>query len=134
MNKLVAFGILAAVVLAVGIGALLYRASTGSAYVQVSISSYSFNPNNVTVKAGTTVRWTNFDAVGHTVTFGGHDSMGTGMDSGLMGHMGTFSTTFAEPGVYEYHCDPHPSMTGVVVVPGWGGSREDEGARGHDRG
>src|SRR3989337_1682797 len=62
MNKLVAFGILAAVVLAVGIGALLYRASTGSAHVQVSISSYSFNPNNVTVKAGTTVRGTNFDA------------------------------------------------------------------------
>lgn len=116
MNKLVAFGILAVVVLVSGVGALVYRASTSPAYVQVSIANYAFSPNNLTVKAGTVVRWMNFDGVGHTVTFGGHDSMGAGMDSGLMGHMGTFSTTFTEPGVYEYHCDPHPYMTGTVVV------------------
>lgn len=78
--------------------------------------NYSFNPSNVTVKVGTTVRWTNFDSVGHTITFGGHDGMGSGMDSGLMGHMGSFRMAFTEPGVYQYHCDPHPDMTGVVVV------------------
>lgn len=118
MNRLTAFAILAVVVLVAGVGALLYRASTGSANTQVSISNYSFQPSNLTVKAGTTVRWVNFDTVGHTVTFGAHDDMGSGMDSGLMGHMGTFSATFAEPGAYEYHCDPHPYMTGTVVVTG----------------
>ena len=116
MNKLVAFAVLSVVVLGVGIGALLFRASSGPAYASVSITNYSFNPSNVTVKAGTPVRWTNFDSVGHTVTFGVHDGMGSGMDSGLMGHMGSFSMAFTEPGVYQYHCDPHPDMTGVVVV------------------
>lgn len=118
MNKLVAFAVLSVVVLGVGMGALLFRASSGPAYVSVSIMNYSFSPSNVTVKVGTTVRWTNFDSAGHTVTFGRHDSMGSGMDSGLMGHMGSFSMAFTEPGVYRYHCDPHPDMTGVVVVTG----------------
>ena len=118
MDKFAAFAVLAVVVLVAGVGALLYRASTGPANVQVSISNYSFNPSNVTVKAGTTVRWVNFDTVGHTVTFGAHDEMGGGMDSGLMGHMGTFSATFTDPGAYEYHCDPHPYMTGTVVITG----------------
>jgi len=116
VGKLAAFAIIAVVVLIAGVGSLVYRASTSPAYVQVSIANYAFNPSDLTVKAGTAVRWVNFDFVGHTVTFGGHDDMGSGMDSGLMGHMGTFTTTFAEPGVYEYHCDPHPSMTAVVIV------------------
>ena len=116
MNKLAAFAVLSVVVLGVGIGALLFRASSSPAYVSVSITNYSFSPSNVTVKAGTLVLWTNFDSVGHTITFGGHDGMGSGMDSGLMGHMGTYSMAFPEPGVYQYHCDPHPNMTGVVVV------------------
>lgn len=118
MNKLVAFAVLSVVVLGVGTGALLFRASSGPAYVSVSITNYSFNPSNVTVNVGTTVRWTNFDSVGHTITFSGHDGMGSGMDSVLTGHMGSFSMAFTEPGVYQYHCDPHPDMTGVVVVTG----------------
>jgi len=118
MDKLAAFAAIAIVVLGIGIGALFYRALSGPAAVQVSISDYAFAPSNVTVKAGTTVRWTNYDFIGHTVTFGAHDDMGGGMDSGLMGHMGLFSNTFGEPGVFEYHCDPHPYMTGVVVVTG----------------
>jgi plastocyanin len=28
----------------------------------------------------------------------------------------TFEMTFATPGTYAYHCTPHPSMTGTVVV------------------
>ena len=116
MNKLVAFAVLSVVVLGVGIGALLFRASSGPSHVSVSIMNYSFDPSNVTMKVGTTVRWTNFDSVGHTVSFGGHDGMGSGMGSGLMGHMGTYRMAFTESGAYQYHCDPHPDMTGVVVV------------------
>jgi len=28
----------------------------------------------------------------------------------------TVGYTFIRPGTYPYHCDPHPYMTGVVVV------------------
>ncbi|MCP8315647.1 MAG: hypothetical protein H3Z51_02130, partial [archaeon] len=28
----------------------------------------------------------------------------------------SFSYTFTEPGVYVYHCDPHPYMVGTIIV------------------
>jgi amicyanin len=86
----------------------------------VIIANYAFSPEEVRVPAGTTVTWVNMDHVMHTVTFGGHgdDHSGEVIDSGPMYHMDAFSHTFDEPGMYEYHCDPHPYMTGVVIVEG----------------
>ncbi|HKZ99015.1 MAG TPA: plastocyanin/azurin family copper-binding protein [Thermoplasmata archaeon] len=118
MDRIAAFAVLAVLVVAAGAGALLYRASIAPADVRVSIADYAFSPSNVTVRAGTTVQWLNYDGVGHTVTFGEHDETGSGMGSGMMGHMGSFSMTFTEPGTYAYHCDPHPYMTGIVIVAG----------------
>jgi len=116
-RKLVTFAIAAGVVLAVGVAALALRASTPGNVAYVSIMNYGFNPNSLTVKAGTTIVWTNMDRVDHTVTFGEHGAgMGSGMDSTMMGHMASHSYTFMEAGTYEYHCDPHSYMTGTVVV------------------
>lgn len=122
MNKVAVFAIIAVAILAAGVGALALRylstggpASDGSV-VYVTIAGSAFSPDVVTVKVGTTVIWTNMDSVGHTVTMGGHDAMGGGMGSNMLGHMGTYRYTFMDPGTYEYHCDPHPSMTGTVVV------------------
>jgi len=113
--KLILFAVLAVGMLVAGVGALAYRSLTAPPVVQVSIVDYRFQPANVTIKAGTTVRWINMDFVGHTVSFGMHGNE-TGVESDLMGHMGTFGYTFIGPGTYPYHCDPHPYMTGVVVV------------------
>ena len=117
MNRLAVFAAVAVAVAAIGLGALALRGlSPQASVVRIVIVDYAFSPSAVTVRAGTTVQWTNMDHVAHTVTMGGHDEMGSGMDSGLMGHMGTFRYTFTEPGTFEYHCDPHPYMTGQVVV------------------
>lgn len=86
----------------------------------VLISQNAFAPERITVPVGATVTWWNMDGVSHTVTMGEHGEqhpMGA-MDSGLMGHMGRWSQTFNTPGVFEYHCDSHPYMTGTVVVEG----------------
>jgi amicyanin len=115
-RKLALFAIFAVSVFVAGVGALAYRGyAPGGSVAQVSIYDYSFNPSNLTIRAGTTVRWVNMDFVGHTVSF---DSQGneTGIESPLLGHMGSFSHTFSLPGIYEYHCDPHPYMTGTVVA------------------
>jgi len=116
MKTLTLFAIVAVAVFAAGTGALLYRAATAPPYVQVAIVNYAFSPNAITVKAGTTVRWINMDFVAHTVSFGAHDNMTEGMGSNLLGHMGAYEYTFTQAGVYEYHCDPHPYMTGTVTV------------------
>lgn len=85
-------------------------------YGTVVIFNNAFNPSYVTVKKGSTVAWFNMDSVAHTVTSGTHDQATGLFDSGLLGHMESFSFTFTETGTYEYHCDPHPWMTGTVIV------------------
>jgi plastocyanin len=77
----------------------------------VTISNYSFGPATLTVKVGTTVKWTNQDTVAHTVT-----SDSGVFDSGNLPQGQSFSYTFATAGTYPYHCTYHAMMTGTVVV------------------
>jgi plastocyanin len=72
-----------------------------------------FQPNNITVKPGTTVRWTNRGAHGHTVT--SHHNL---FDSGDIQPGATYSATFTHPGTYHYYCRHHTgeAMRGAIVV------------------
>jgi plastocyanin len=78
---------------------------------EVWIQSMLFNPSLITVTEGTTIKWTNKDAVSHTVT-----SDAGVFDSGVIGNNGTFSYLFSTAGSYKYHCSIHPLMTATVVV------------------
>jgi len=78
---------------------------------EVEISGFSFKPENISISAGTTVTWTNEDAVIHTVT--SDDEL---FDSGNLSKGDTFEYTFNQTGTFEYHCIPHPYMTGEVIV------------------
>ncbi len=84
---------------------------TGAAAATVRIAQLKFQTDTVTVAVGQSVRWLNDDEVVHTVTFAG------GLPgSGELARGAAFATTFDRPGVYTYHCTPHPFMRGVVVV------------------
>lgn len=78
---------------------------------EVAIVNFTFAPDSLTVKVGTTVTWTNQDSMRHTVT--SDDGF---FDSGLFGQGETFSYTFAEAGTYPYYCIPHPYMKGTIIV------------------
>lgn len=77
----------------------------------VTIKSFKFGPDEVTVGVGTKVTWTNEDSSTHTAT-GADDSFDTGRLK--KGDAGDF--TFAEAGTFEYKCDIHPTMKGTVIV------------------
>lgn len=83
----------------------------------VSIAGMAFTPSSLTVAAGTTVTWTNSDAVAHTVTSDTalFDS-GAISASGGYGGGGTYSYTFTTAGTYNYHCSIHPMMTAKIIV------------------
>ncbi len=83
-----------------------------SAKADVAIQDFSFSPQNVNVKTGMTVVWTNNDAAAHTVTA---DS-GNGPSSGTLNPGDTYAYTFTAPGTYPYHCAIHASMHGTVTV------------------
>jgi plastocyanin len=79
----------------------------------IVIHDFSFNPSEITVPVGTTVTWNNGDGVGHTST--SDDGL---WDSDVIQPGDTFEFTFAEPGVYPFHCNIHRTMTGAVTVEG----------------
>ncbi len=86
------------------------------AQVQVPIKLFTFKPATLDVLAGTTIEWTNQDAIEHSVTAGTPDKPGDVFDSDFFTQGGTFAFTFVEPGEYPYFCKRHESMIGKVNV------------------
>ena len=84
---------------------------------EVDIDQFTFLPQRITVKAGTTVTWINEDDVPHTVA-----SSGKAFKSKALDTADKFSFTFTTPGTYDYFCSLHPHMTGAVVVEAASGS------------
>ena len=79
---------------------------------EVRLDDFAFAPANIVIDVGTTVTWTNYDGVDHTVT----SDEGGIFDSERFGKDGTFRHTFDTPGEYSYHCEPHSNMHGLVTV------------------
>jgi len=100
----------ALVVAALAAGALASQGAP-AADAEVQIDQSAFLPQRVTVKAGTTVTWTNDDDDSHTVASSSKFFKSKALDTG-----DKFSFTFTTPGTYDYICSVHPYMTGAVVV------------------
>jgi plastocyanin len=79
--------------------------------VKASMKSIAFQPNRIEITVGTTVAWTNNDAVQHTVT-----AVDRSFDSGNLAAGVTWQYTFTKPGTYQFFCLVHPFMKGVVIV------------------
>ncbi|MDO8716221.1 MAG: plastocyanin/azurin family copper-binding protein [Dehalococcoidales bacterium] len=77
---------------------------------EVWVNSMDFRPGILTVPVGTKVTWINKDSEEHSVT------SSTGLFDGSLGFTGSFSYTFTKAGTFEYHCVPHPEMTGSIIV------------------
>lgn len=75
----------------------------------ITIADMEFQNGTVTVEEGTTVTWVWEDApVQHNAVFDGFESP--------LQAEGTWTHTFEEAGTYDYHCQPHPFMTGTITV------------------
>lgn len=77
----------------------------------VVIQDFAFGPGEVRVRAGERVTWINCDTDSHTSTADGGQ-----WTSPLLIPGAAFTQTFATAGEFPYHCEPHPFMTGRVVV------------------
>ncbi|MBI2893426.1 MAG: hypothetical protein HYY06_07725 [Deltaproteobacteria bacterium] len=89
----------------------------GGPVVDVVLSGLAFRPGTVEIPAGTTVRWTNLDAVAHTVTEGSPGgSAARVFDSPLLSTGQSFLWRFDEPGEWIYFCRTHPNVMRNNVV------------------
>ena len=77
----------------------------------VTIDNFTFEPQRLTVRAGTTVTWVNQDDIPHALASNAKIFKSKALDTD-----DKFLFTFATPGVYDYFCSMHPHMTGTIVV------------------
>ena len=77
----------------------------------VAIAGFAFTPQALTVAQGTTVTWTNGDALAHSVV-----ATDQSFSSGALGSGAGFEITFDTPGEHAYVCGIHPEMSGTVTV------------------
>ena len=87
------------------------KAEGVSSATEVKIDNFTFEPQTLTVKAGTTITWTNRDDIPHTVVSTDFVFKSKALDTD-----DSFKFTPTKPGTYSYFCSIHPKMTGRVVV------------------
>jgi plastocyanin len=117
MRSVLAAAVLGAVV-GSGLAGGVLVARAASPATAVSIDNFTFTPQTLTVKAGTTVTWTNKDDIPHGIAA----TNNTFKRSQALDTDDSFSFTFTTPGTYQYFCYIHPHMTGSIVVEAATGS------------
>jgi plastocyanin len=80
--------------------------------VVVDMKNIQFEPKDVTVDAGQTIRWENLDTVDHDAVA----TSGADFESDQFGQGGTFEFTPEAAGKIEYVCTLHPGMEGTITV------------------
>ena len=80
---------------------------------EVGIREYKYDPAELKVRAGTTVKWTNNEKrTSHSILFTGPG----GFESERIFPGESWQRVFDKPGSYPYTCGPHPEMKGRVEV------------------
>ena len=76
----------------------------------VEVVDFAFEPQQTSVKAGTTVTW---NSTGDEI----HNVKGPGFFSEALGPGETYQHRFSKPGTYRYLCTLHPTqMRGAIEV------------------
>ena len=83
----------------------------GGDRVRVRIVDNRFRPRNITIQAGTLVKWVNRGNRNHTST-----SNSNLWNSGILNPDETFRRRFNQEGTFNYRCSIHTSMTGTITV------------------
>ena len=77
------------------------------------------------LSGGAIVLWTNIDSTAHTVTSGNPQDGKSGyFDSKIISPQNNFSHKFDDLGSFQYYCELHPWMIGIITVgddeiPSW---------------
>ncbi|MDD5341563.1 MAG: plastocyanin/azurin family copper-binding protein [Patescibacteria group bacterium] len=76
---------------------------------QITIQNFSFNPSNITIDVGDTIKWINDDVAAHQIA-------GNGFLSQVLNTGDSYSFKFTTAGTYNYHCNIHTFMTAAINV------------------
>jgi amicyanin len=82
----------------------------------IAIRNFAFEPQTLTVNAGSIVRWENRDNAPHRIVFIDSAGRDTDVDSGVLSPSQSWSSKFDKPGTYNYYCTIHTDMKGKIIV------------------
>ena len=107
-----------------GMAVLAAQAEPKAQDAKVTIKAFDFQPDPITVKAGTTVTFVNTDQINHTATAGTRDKPTPKLFNAKMaaapgpGETVEAEITLDKAGTYDYFCKFHPGdgMVGKIVV------------------
>lgn len=80
--------------------------------VQIAMRNVSIAPDAIRVKAGTTVRWTNYDPLQYNVTSVSGPQQ---VRSGNFGRGGSFQVVLSKPGTLHYVCTNYPTTMNATI-------------------
>jgi len=116
MNKIFLAWVIIVTLIIVGVGYFLYMGNQNQQQIQseslnneIKIENFAFNPVFLTIKAGTTVTWTNNDSAPHQIK-------SDNFNSSLLNKGEKYQFTFSSAGEYDYSCAIHTSMKGKIIV------------------
>ena len=97
---------------ACGGGTSIAMPSGSAPATAITIKNFVFSPNPLAAKVGDTITITNDDGTDHSVTADDRS-----FDTGRFAS-GSRTITVSHAGTVTFHCQVHPSMTGVIQVAG----------------
>ena len=98
--------------------------ATAPGAATIVIEDFAFSPNPLRVPLEATITVKNNDEVPHTLT-----ADDGSVDTGMIAGGDSAEVSFDRAGGIEYHCEIHPSMTGVIGAENGTGTGTDEPER-----
>lgn len=105
------------IILLAAIGIFGVVSASGQTSVEIALEGMEFNPPNVNIHVGDTVRWYNTSGESHSIngSFWQDNPEPFGIEIGIDW---IYSHVFTLPGTYNYFCDVHvdQGMEGIITV------------------
>ena len=102
-------------------GELIVGDGGGGNVHEVTITARGYDPPEIQIKPGETVRWTNADSEDHTATADDES-----WDTGVIGPRESVELSFRAEAKYGYHCELNPRLEGRLIVGDGGGGKVHE--------
>ena len=105
-----------ALLIFLGLGISSVQAATVEVKLGTDAGMLAFEPSNVSISAGDTVKFVNNKLAPHNAVFEGHEELSHSELAFAPGE--SWEETFANAGTYDFYCEPHrgAGMTGKVIV------------------
>ncbi len=105
-----------ALLLVFALGTTSVQAKTVEVKLGTDAGMLAFEPSNISISAGDTVKFVNNKLAPHNAVFDGHDDLSHPDLAFAPGE--SWEKTFSSAGTYDFYCEPHrgAGMVGTVVV------------------